>query len=313
MCKPEPARRAFLRAADDVENGASFDDALHTLSVALSFPEQAILSAGWQAGRIEPAIRSVVTRRDVMHKTRREVRSKLILPAILLFVASFVAPLPGYILGMINGGGITGTQYLIQALTPIAVVVGGFLFVRGMQRKIARQYAGRGLDGPPPPAMPWDYPMLKVPVLAMVQRWRNLSEFASLMADLLGAGLGTLNSLKVCAKALPNGVYRNHVLKVQRRVEAEGISIAEALPRSDLWPMDWVESLRVGHETGEEETVCRRLGEHGRERYLNAVRAAGTAFGWLAYGGVSLYLIYQIFSLAVPAARQMNDMMDGLF
>ena len=285
ICGSLIARRCMQQAADEIDRGASFDDAMWTLCPALSFPERAILSAGWSAGRIEPAMTAVIRRREVMYQTRREIRSRLVLPMVQLFLAGFIINAPDAVLGRIP---LTG--YLLRSLGPFAVVIAVFAGLRLFQIYTTRRNAGRELSAPPPPATIIDRLLLSLPIFAMVQRWRNRSEFAATMSTLLGAGLGMLAALEVVARSLPNGVYRMQIVSARERIEAQGISLAEALPRGRFWPAEWLASLEAAYMAGEEERVLGRLGEDGRERYLSAVKTAGFWFAFIVYMAVLGYL-----------------------
>ncbi len=177
---------------------------------------------------------------------------------------------------------------------------------------VSLKYDRRGLDAPPPPTTPFDYLGLAIPVYAMVQKWRNRSEFALLMSNLLGAGLGMIKSLEICARALPNGVFRKSVLKCRKRIEKEGLSMAECFSGDRaLWPAEWIAAMEVAYESGEEDTILRRLGTAARESYVRAVKAAGVVFARLMYLAVSLYIVYQIIQLAKGYVGVINEAIGG--
>ncbi len=123
ICKSSVARRAFKRAGEQIDKGVSFADILHTISDILTYPEQAILSAGWDSGKIEWSLGSIIDRREMLCETRRNIRSQMVLPWILFFAACFIAPLPYLILGLLGEKGITIDQYFRLVLTPLITVI----------------------------------------------------------------------------------------------------------------------------------------------------------------------------------------------
>lgn len=300
FCRRSPAaRRAILEAGNAAERGEPFEKILERLSEALSYPERAVLAAGWHGGRIDWAVRAVVERRRTLWKVRRQVRGQLILPAGVLLIACFVAPLPGLVAGGTLGG------YLLQALTPLALAVGGFILVRRMQRARAREWGQRSADEPAPPPTGFDRLLLGLPVVRGVERWRNLSEFGSVVSTLLSAGIGILDALEIVLPALPNGVYRRQIVRCRERVR-EGEPLSEGLTDGSLWPPEWQQGLAIGDESGNTDEVLAKLAEQARQRYIEAVEAAGAWVPRILYAMVAIFIIYQIFKIFMQIRGAMS-------
>jgi type II secretory pathway component PulF len=302
FCKRSPAgRRGFLEAKNAAERGEPFEKILERLSGVLSYPDRAVLAAGWHGGRIDWAMRTVVEHRRTLWKARRRIRGQLILPAGALLIACFVFPLPG----LVRGGSIAG--YLAQALTPLAIAIGAFVLIRRMQRARAREWARRPADAPPPPPTGFDRLLLAVPVVRGVERWRNLSAFGSVVSTLLEAGVGILDALHTALPAMPNGVYRKEVDRCRAKVR-EGRPLSEGLQSGSLWPPEWVQGIEVGEESGNLDDVLSRLAGQARERYVEAVEAAGAWVPRILYALVAIFIIYQIFRIV----RQIAELYSGL-
>jgi type II secretory pathway component PulF len=293
VCRPVAARRAFSEAADRVEHGRTFEDALDALGLVLSYPERTLIAAGWHGGQIDRAIQVVTRRREVLLATRKKVRAQMLLPAFLFVAACLITPLPGLIL---NGD---ATKYLTTGLTPLAVALAVYAFFRLLRSASDRQWRERGISAGIAPATLLDRFTLALPVVGSIRAWRNRADFATLMAGLLSAGVGVIESLKLCARSLPSGVYRAAVMTYGETIERDGVPLMEAMnadvPR--LWPRDWEQMLEVATQTGEEEQTLARLGEAARARYLDSVRVMGTVIARGFYLLVSLFIVFQIFTL----------------
>lgn len=307
VCRHPRARAAFAKAAEQVEQRASFNDILKTLSVVLPYPEQAVLAAGWDSGKIEWALKSVVERRELLFETRRYIRSQLWYPGMMFFAVCFIPNLPGLILGK-----LTGARYLQLAFSPIALVTAVVCVSWFVNRLAVWSYAKRGLDGTPPPSTPLSYLSLSVPIYAYLQKCRNRSEFSNLMASLLNAGLGIVRSLAICGRALPNGVYRKAVARYSERTKAEGGALFQYMAKDKvLWPFEWIPALEVAYESGKEDEVLARLAAASRESYMRAVKTAAAAFTKLIYVGISIMIIIQIFKLAGAYLGALEGAMGG--
>lgn len=290
-------RRAFEAARESVMRGESFDRALEAMSAMLSYPDRAMLAAGWHGGRIDEALRRVVQRRELMRQSRSYMRRQFILPGVVLLAAALIAPLPPFLLGHIGF-----TAYLFRAMPPLIIAGGIYLTVRTVQQKAARRWSDWHGDQTPPPATPIDTVLLTVPLCRGVERKRNLSEFAMLMFNLLAAGMGLIDALRTTARALPNGLYRLETLRLVADI-AEGSNTSRAMQQSHLWPREWIDALEVGETTGGEDTVLARLGESMRESYMNTIRAWAQWLPRVVYAIVALYVVFQILSMWASLPR----------
>ena len=296
ICKLRPARRLFERAADAAQRGEGFDSILEALSPIVTYPERMILSAGWTGGRVDDAFSSVLARRELLFRTRRSIRSGLILPGIVLVAACLIAPLPALLLGG------TMSEYLVPALTPLAVAgaicVGAVVAARWRSARWSRLPA----DAPPPPPTFVDRLLLTLPVAGGIERWRNLAEFGLLLSAMLEAGYGMIEALRLCARTAPNGLYRHAIQRCAQAV-ADGQPLSQAVAASPLWPDAWVAHIEVAETSGKFDDVLRRIGADAQEQYAQRVLLLGQWLPRIVYGLVSLYVVMQIMQLSSQIPR----------
>ena len=293
-------RAAFELARERVARGEPFDRVLEAMASMLSYPDRAMLAAGWEGGRIDPALKQVIERRELMHATRRQIRRQMLLPAVVLVAAAFIAPLPPLLLGNIGT-----TAYLFRALPPLVIAAGLWIAVRTIQRAAAARWTDWRITAAPPPATVVDQWLLRLPLTRGIERKRNLSEFAMLMSNLLSAGVGLIDALAITARALPNGVYREHVVAVGKVVMRGGKMSEGMRGARGVWPDEWIDALEVGEATGEEDRVLDRLAQSMRESYIATIQAWGTWLPRVVYVAVSAYVVVQILSMwgAILAGR----------
>ncbi|MCZ7647243.1 MAG: type II secretion system F family protein [Planctomycetota bacterium] len=288
-CGDPAAARLFEEASRRAESGAPIEALLEALAPALSEGERATLRAGWNSGRAGEMFKAVLEQRELWHRSRQRMRSRMVLPAAILVLASFVAPIPALALGGLSVGG-----YLAVALLPLALGVALWLVVSSLLRARALERRAGGPDGPAPPS-PLDRLLLSVPILKSVERQRNLSEFAFLLANLASAGVLLSEALETCARAVPNGLYREAVFGLIRHVRA-GEPLGAGLRDTELWPPEFVAAVKTGEETGKLDEVLAQLGRQARERYAAAVETFAEWLPRVAYALVALFMIGGIFA-----------------
>jgi general secretion pathway protein F len=294
MCRTAEARAAFAEAARRAASSQDAATLLAALAPALSEGERAVVAAGFKSGRLDSALDAVAGRRAVQHATRSTIRARLALPAMVLLLAALVIPLPALVLG----GGLWA--YALGVALPLALAVSLWSLVGRWTR--ARMASGmQDAQGGPAPADKADDLLLSVPIAQGLERARNLSECAGLLADLLGAGLLLSDALEICARTAPNGRYRADRWRASRATRT-GNPLSQALVPGRLWPAEFCAALAVAEHAGALEETCRRLGTQWREQYAEDLRQIGEWLPRLLYALVVLYILWGIVQLVTQIA-----------
>lgn len=290
VCRSPQAQSCFLEAAHQAEQGADAAALLESLAGVLADSERAALAAGFRAGRVEAALDAVVERRELWAGARRRIRSRLVLPWMVLVLAALIAPLPAWVL---TGD---GWAYLLRAACPIALAVAAWLAWSRMERARLLAPHRAGPDGEPTPASHFDRLLLSLPLARTMERLRNLGEFAGLLSTLVGSGVVLSEALAACARALPNGVYRAEVYRCSRLVQS-GQPLSAALAPGRLWPREFVTALQAAEKAGALEETCARFARAWSEQYAAAVDQFTAWLPRVLYAVVCVYVIYLIVSL----------------
>ena len=300
LCTAPSGRNCFLDAAKRAQNGDSIESLLDALAPLLTETERATVAAGWNGGRIEAVLDSVVQQRELWASARRHIRAQMIMPVMVLIIASFVGPLPNLIA---HDGSIA--MYLFSVAIPLVI---GFVGWTMLSKALWSRPAEHGLKSGSPPALPTtlDRYKLSFPIFASVERNRCLAEFSSCMANLLAAGVPITSALETCARAMSNGVYRQSVAAAAL-VTKGGNLLTTALFPQELWPTEFVSTVQVGETSGTLDEVLTRYAEHARESYIRAVDAFAQWLPRIMYGLVALFVIYNIFVLAGQYIGMIND------
>ena len=296
FCRSRAACASFEEAARRAEKGCSPSELLDALADVLSPGERAVLAAGFKSGRTDATLAGVVEMRELWARTRRTVRTKLLLPLAVLLIACFVVPLPRFVL--------TGdmVQYLLNAAALPALAVFAWLVAENVLQSVARREA-KGTST-------LDRLVLSLPVLGGVVRARHEALVAALLCQMIAAGMLLSDALAATAAALTNGVYREEFLRLSQFVRG-GRPLTEALHTGRLWPPEFTAAVEVGEQSGTLEEAFRRLGLQARERYERRVAMLAEWMPRLLYALVALFIVINIFSMLGMLASVYSDALQG--
>jgi type IV pilus assembly protein PilC len=147
---------------------------------------------------------------------------------------------------------------------------------------------------------------LELPVVKNVERNRCLAEFASVLSNLISAGVNITAALNTCSRAADNGIYRQAIARCAE-VTKSGNPLSTALTPADLWPPEFVNAVDVGEKTGKLDEVLARYANQARDNYVRAVETFATWLPKVLYGLVALFIIYNIFKLALGYVSMLDQ------
>lgn len=294
VCQSRFASGCFEEAARRVDRGEEPARMLDALAPVLTEAERVMLAAGWKSGRVEAVMASVLEQRELWTQSRRRVRAKLALPALVLLGACFVGPLPRLL------AGATLPEYLCTALIPIVLAVAIYFTAD----YLLHVRAARSVSGPSPIDRIW----LSVPLAGHVEALRNLSLCCGMLSQLIGAGILLSDALDLCARALPNGVYREELARL-RDIVRGGRPMSSGMQAGSLWPIEVVAAVATAEQAGALEESLARLGRQLRERYTAAVELFADWLPRFAYALVVLFVLFNIFALAASIGKQYSEVL----
>ena len=153
------------------------------------------------------------------HYARRAARTKvmksrMMLPVVILVIAVFIRPLPNLVAGTLTWGG-----YLLKYLLPW-IAVGGVAYLLGEPTQ--RWQSARALRN----ALGRVLPLM--PLFGPIQVRRNIRDFFDSLALLLQAGIPVLDALPIALSTVRNQTLRKQLSQIKPRIEA-GASFAQAV------------------------------------------------------------------------------------
>jgi general secretion pathway protein F len=153
------------------------------------------------------------------HYSRRAARAKvmksrMMLPAVMLVIAVFVRPLPNLVAGTLTLG-----SYLLKYLLPW-IAVGGAAYLLGELPH--RWQSARALRNA------LDRVFSLVPLSGPIQVRRNVRDFFGSLALLLEAGMPILEALPIALSAVRDQTLKKQLSQIKPRIEG-GASFAQAV------------------------------------------------------------------------------------
>jgi len=272
ICDFPEGQRCFRDAAQRAAGGQGIDRLLHALIPILSEAERATIQAGWQSGRVDAIMDAAIVQRELASRARTRVRSKMMLPALMLLMAAFIAPLPRLILE----GSVPA--YLLSALLPLGLAA--LLWKAG---STLLSQTGRGIHGA----------LLKLPLLGELERQRSVAEAMTVLSSLIGAGLILPTSLEICARSVRNTIYREDMLRCARAA-GKGQPLSESFKQSVLWSRDVLAAIATGEKSGRLEETLAKLGQNARDSYARRLELFADWLPRMGYALVALFIIIQI-------------------
>ena len=238
--------------SQEVEAGASFSEALTRHKRVFSKTFINMVKAGEVSGNLNVVLNKLAEYAEQQEEMKQQIKGALFYPMILafagvvvvLFIITFVIPkfvvifnradvslpLPTQVLYM---GGIILKKYWYLVLMVVGIIVMSI-------RAYVNTPAGRTA---------FDQGILKLPVIGVLVRKIVISRFSRTFAALMDSGVPVLQSLEIVRDVVGNVVISRVLAVAKDRVE-DGERIAVSLQGSGEFPVDMVQMVAVGEETG---------------------------------------------------------------
>ena len=246
-----------------VEAGGHFSSGLNNHPGVFSKLFINMVRAGEESGRLGEVLKRYAIFSEVQQELRERVKGALFYPAILfaasllviLFIVTFIIP---QFVDLFSKAGVR-----IPFITHLLFIVGltikrqwylilpGLFFLLLWLKKYLISQKGR-----------WQYDrfLLKVPVAGPLTRKLCVSRFARTLATLLSSGVAVLQSLDISKEVIGNEVIAEAIAKVRQAVE-QGQKLSEPLKLSGEFPLDMIQMITAGEETGNLEGMLDKIAD----------------------------------------------------
>jgi type IV pilus assembly protein PilC len=289
-----------------VEGGSTLAQALRQYPKLFDDLYTNMVEAGETGGILDDILQRLSTYIEKAVKLRRAVQSAMIYPIAVLSIASGVILLLLWKVVPIFATLFAGLNVALPLPTRIviglshAVASFAWMFV---VLTLACAYGLKRYYGTPGGRMLIDTLILKVPILGSVMRKIGVARFTRTLGTLISSGVPMLEAMNITARTSGNAVLEKAILEVRSAVE-EGRTIVDPLGETGVFPNMVVQMIGVGEQTGELDTMLRKVSDFYEEEVDAAVADLLTAmeptmilFLGLVVGGIVISMYLPLFSL----------------
>jgi type IV pilus assembly protein PilC len=290
----------------DVEGGASLADAMRKHPKAFDELYVNMIAAGEAGGILDTILKRLATYIEKAVKLRAQVKGAMIYPvAVLTIAAGAVAIILWKVIPVFAGlfesmdvqlplptRIVIGASHWFGRLLPLFVVLaiaGAFAF-----KKYYATYSGRRVV---------DRIMLKMPILGMLLRKVAVARFARTLATLTASGVPILDGLEITARTAGNAIVEDAIMVVRKGVEG-GMTLAQPLKETNVFPSMVVQMIAVGEQTGALDSMLSKIADFYEEEVDQAVANLLTLMEpamilllGVTVGGIIISMYLPLFSL----------------
>jgi type IV pilus assembly protein PilC len=290
----------------DVEGGASLADAMRKHPKAFDDLFCNMIAAGEAGGILDTILKRLATYIEKSVKLKAQIKGAMMYPIAVISIAAIVITvilwkvIPTFA-AMFAGLGaelplptrivIALSNWLVRLMVPLIVL--GVLFVAAFRRYYAT-YGGRRTV---------DRFMLRLPIFGELLRKVAVSKFCRTLATLISSGVPILDGLEITAKTAGNAIIEDSIMAVRRAVEG-GLTIAQPLRESQIFPPMVVQMIGVGEQTGALDAMLSKIADFYEEEVDQAVSNMLTLmepvmilFLGTTVGGIVIAMYLPLFSL----------------
>ncbi|MBI3932659.1 MAG: type II secretion system F family protein, partial [Acidobacteria bacterium] len=247
----------------DVEGGASLADAMRKHPKAFDDLFTNMIAAGEAGGILDTILKRLATYIEKAVKLKSQVKGAMVYPTAVISIAGIVIfvilwkVIPTF-QSMFEGLGaqlplptrfvIALSQWTVR-LAPF-IIVGGIAFVFLFRRYYAT-YGGRRVV---------DRAVLKAPILGVVMQKIAVARFCRTLATLISSGVPILDGLEITARTSGNSIVEDAIMQVRKGVES-GLTIAQPLKESGVFPPMVVQMIAVGEQTGAMDAMLSKIAD----------------------------------------------------
>jgi type IV pilus assembly protein PilC len=290
----------------DVEGGASLADAMRKHPKAFDDLFTNMIAAGEAGGILDTILKRLATYIEKAVKLKAQVRGAMVYPVAVISIACIVIfvilwkvipvfqamfeglgaqlPLPTRIVIMMSQWAARGALPLL-----ILIVVGYFLFQRYYATHDGRRVVDRLL--------------LKMPILGSILRKIAVARFCRTLATLISSGVPILDGLEITARTSGNAIIEDAIMATRKAVEG-GLTIAQPLRESQVFPPMVVQMINVGEQTGALDAMLSKIADFYEEEVDQAVANLLTLmepvmilFLGVTVGGIVISMYLPLFDL----------------
>jgi len=290
----------------DVEGGASLADAMRKHPKAFDDLFVNMIAAGEAGGILDTILKRLATYIEKAVKLKSQVKGAMVYPVAVISIAGIVIAvilwkvIPTFA-AMFEGLGaqlplptrivITMSNWFVRLLPFMVVFIVAFVF---LFKKYYATHNGRRVV---------DRIILKLPILGILMQKIAVARFCRTLATLMASGVPILDGLEITARTAGNAIIEDAIMLVRKGVES-GLTVAQPLKESGVFPPMVVQMIGVGEQTGALDAMLSKIADFYEDEVDQAVANLLTlmepvmiAFLGVTVGGIVISMYLPLFDL----------------
>ncbi|HET6883370.1 MAG TPA: type II secretion system F family protein [Pirellulales bacterium] len=302
-------RRHLDQVVDTINHGGAVSDALKDTGSFFPRLFLELVEVGEQTGKLAEVLRRLADHYDHQIRLRQMFIAAISWPMLQLIGAVVIVGIVIYVMGFlpamedgkpldILGLGLYGGEGLMLYMVVVGFVVAGIAVVV--------QAVRRGLV--------WTRPLqrllVRLPGIGKPVETLALAQFSWTMYITLEAGMDLLKAVPLCLRSTGNAHYTDHTTEVVQEIRG-GSEVTHALADTKAFPRMFLDSVRVGEESGRLPETLALVSEQYQDQAKRAMAALTVIGGFLVWGLVAMLIIMVIFQVFSVHLGQINGALKG--
>jgi len=260
----------------DVESGATFADALKKHPKIFDNLYCNMVAAGEAGGILDTILARLAAFMEKFAKIKGQIKSAMIYPSVILFVAVSVVTLLMVVVVPMLAGIFTEAHMQLPLPTRIVMAISNFLkswgglvllcviigFFVGLVQFRKTEKGLRVTDAI----------ALKIPVAGSLIQRVAVAKFTRTLGTLLTSGVPILEGLLIVSRTAGNKVVEEAILTTRQSV-SEGKTLADPLGKAKVFPTMVVSMISVGEATGALDNMLNKIADFYDDEVDSAVAA----------------------------------------
>jgi type IV pilus assembly protein PilC len=260
----------------DVESGATFADALKKHPKVFDNLYVNMVAAGEAGGILDTILQRLAAYMEKFAKIKKQIKSAMIYPSVILFVAIAVVALLLVVVVPMLGAMFKEAGQALPLPTRIVLAISDFLkgwgglgsvvfivgFIIGLKQFRKTEKGLRMTDAI----------ALKLPVAGSLIQRVSVAKFTRTLGTLMTSGVPILEGLLIVSRTAGNKVVEEAIVTTRQSV-SEGKTLAEPLGRSKVFPAMVVQMIAVGEATGALDNMLNKIADFYDDEVDSAVAA----------------------------------------
>jgi type IV pilus assembly protein PilC len=306
QCTNKILAKTIQQISGDIQVGSTLADALGKHSKIFNQLFCNMVAAGEASGNLDGVLMRLAEYQEKAEALRRKIKSAMMYPLIVGIVAVgvtvimlvFIVPTFAKMFSDM-GGELPGPTRLVMNISNFlrnwiwviaAAATGGIIALMQYNKTEKGKFN-------------IDTVKLKIPVFGDLERKSAVSRFSQTLATLLSSGVTILEALAITAKTSGNKVIEKGLKRTLEKITG-GLSIAEPLKDTGVFPPMVIQMIAVGEKTGDLAEMLTKISEFYKEEVDAAVDALTSiiepvmiVFLGAGVGGLLISMYLPIFSL----------------